>query len=129
MLSEQSTFEAFLEAAKGKRVVGFAAALAVNEISALLSEHGMKFEYIVDNDMWKWGSEISGIPICSPGKLYDEKPGEFVVLICNQRPFEVETQLNTMGIKECYAYFLWVELIYRRTGRGSTIIYRMVKGA
>ena len=116
MLSEKSTFNAFLEAAKGKRVIGFGATRFIPEIAGLLSDNDLAFDYLVDNDFWRWGSVHCGIPVRSVGELYDEKLDEIVVLICLNIPFGIEKQLDAMGITDCYAYCLWADLVYRRTG-------------
>jgi len=124
MLTEKSTFPAFLEAAKGKKVIGFGASTYMTDILSLLSSHNLQIEYIVDNDMWKWGGEHCGVAVCSPGKLYDEKPDEIIVLICIAYPFDIEKQLNNMEVAaDYYAYALWTSLIYSRMGRVPVIYF------
>ena len=124
MLTENSTFESFLEAAKDKRVVGFGASNNVAEIVEALSEYNITLDYIVDNNFWKWNSECCGIKVCSPAKLKEEKAGTVITLICSNYIFEIEKQLNSLVIGDYFAYGLWIDLIFKHSNRGVRINLR-----
>ena len=123
MLTENSTFEAFANAAKQKRVIGFGVGRSLSEAINTLSKHGHNIEYVVDNDFWKWGKEHCGIRICSPSILTKEDFENIVVLICIDAIFDIEKQLIDMGITEYYAYSLWVDKIYEQSSRTVLINY------
>ncbi|MCL2399030.1 MAG: hypothetical protein FWC91_04695 [Defluviitaleaceae bacterium] len=122
MLTENSTFEAFLDSAKGKKIVGFGASNHVAEIKAVLAEHKLQIDYIVDNDFWKWGKNYCNIPVRSPYNLQGLQD-EIVVLICTMRPFAIEKQLKKIGITDVYAYCLWIDFIFNNIGRGTQVFF------
>lgn len=77
-----------------------------NFAKKFLDLYGKKYQVkaILDNNADKWGSEMSGIPICSPEVLRDMDLQECKVMICIKNYLGVMQQLKEMGVKHFGIY-------------------------
>lgn len=59
---------------------------------------------IVDNREDRWGEEINGVKICSPGIFSELKPDEYKVIICIKNYVSVAVQLESLGVTKYSIY-------------------------
>ncbi|MBQ8519562.1 MAG: sugar phosphate isomerase/epimerase [Agathobacter sp.] len=68
--------------------------------------YGEKFKplFTCDNDASKWGKDFCGLEVKSPEALKN-LPKDTVIMICNTHYFEIEQQLQEMGIENEITFF------------------------
>lgn len=77
-----------------------------NFTKKFLSQFGADYAIagILDNNQDKWGTEMSGIKICSPQHLCDLPIGSYKVLVCIKNYVPIIKQLKELGVRDYGIY-------------------------
>jgi hypothetical protein len=59
--------------------------------------HPIRLDYLVDNDLDRWGTRRRGMEIVSPARLRDEDPAQTFVIIYSSAWPEIQKQIRTLG--------------------------------
>ncbi|QNK58368.1 TylF/MycF/NovP-related O-methyltransferase [Paenibacillus sp. PAMC21692] len=82
---------------KTKKLFIFGAGQGGRLTSEVTTKLGLKTEYILDNDEFKWGQSMLDLEISSPLVLNNYEPDECFVLVVLTQSNQVAEQLNNLG--------------------------------
>ena len=110
IIFEGMTKQRFLQEAQMKPVICFGAGNLMKFVdSTIIRPNKLKVKYLVANSSRKQGQTYLGYEVYAPEKLLEEPIGSFVVLITTYYAYEVNEQLEAMGIREAYPAALFTE--------------------
>lgn len=110
IIFEGLTKQRFLEEARTKPVICFGAGDLMKFVDrTIIHPNKLNVKYIVANSRRKQGQSYLGYEVYAPEKLLEEPAGSFVVLITTFYVYEVNEQLESMGIKGAYPAALFTE--------------------
>jgi len=104
-------YDKFIEDVTSRKLVAYGAVTNIAEIMSSLKLPIDRIEYIIDKDVMKHYTAMNGIPICPVEKLMDEIPDDIVVLIMIRSIYSAQKTLKCMGVRNYYAYYVFVEII------------------
>ena len=107
---ENMTKARFLQEAQTKPVICFGAGDLMKFVERnIIRPNNLTVKYIVANSRRKQGKLFCGYEVYAPEKLLEEPAGSFVVLITTGYAYEVNEQLEAMGIMGAYPAVLFTE--------------------
>lgn len=110
IIFEGLTKQRFLQEARTKPVICFGAGDLMKFVDrAIIRPNSLNVKYIVANSRKKQGQSYLGYEVYAPEKLLEEPAGSFIVLITTFYVYEVNEQLEEMGIKGAYPAALFTE--------------------
>lgn len=110
VIFEGMTKQHFLQKAHAKPVICFGAGELMKFVDrTIIRPNKLNVKYIVANSRRKQGQPYLGYNVYAPEKLLEEPAGGFVVLITTYYVYEVNEQLEAMGIQGAYPAALFTE--------------------
>ena len=111
---EGRTMQRFLQEAQTKPVICFGAGNFMTFVDkAIIRPNKLEVKYLVANSRRKQGQSYLGYEVYAPEKLLEEPAGSFVVLITSVYVYEINEQLETMGVQGAYPAALFGEGLFR----------------
>jgi len=107
-------FTNFRENTKNKQVILFGCGEKAKNLILLSRKYNINVSEIIDNDFWKWGDNIDGIPILGLDCLFDRNLSETILCICTRDVTDALDLFNTYGFESIYAYALFFEEIAKQ---------------
>ena len=86
-----------------KKIILFGSGIFASKFIAQFSSDYELYS-IIDNNEKKWGTELEGVPICSPDILYHVEKEECHIIICIKNYLGIAKQLETMGIQDFHVF-------------------------
>lgn len=110
IIFEGMTKQRFLQEAQIKPVICFGAGDLMKFFDrTIIRPNKLNVKYIVDNGCRKQGQSYLEYEVYAPEKLLEEPEDSFVVLITTFYAYEVNEQLEAMGIRGAYPAALFTE--------------------
>lgn len=119
---EGMTKQRFLREAQAKPIICFGAGGFMEFVHrTTIQPNKLNVKYIVDNSRGKQGQSYLGYEVYAPEKLLEEPAGSFVVLITTFYAYEINEQLEAMGIREAYPAVFFTEDFLGKAQRNVTL--------
>lgn len=100
---ERALFDNCFNGIKGKKIYVFGAGKFTDKFLAFYRDE-YNIAGILDNDPDKQGNTMRGVSVSAPDILYNEKPGEYKVIMCVNRYGSIYKQLKLMGVDDIGLY-------------------------